>query len=165
MNVCIRGITAADTGALRHLLRSVSVFEPHEISVAEELLAEALSGNPDYVIHVAEGSRDVSDISAARGIVGYVCHGHNPVTDALYDLYWIAVDPAAQGLGIGRALITHAENGVRDKGGRGIVIETSTRPEYASARRLYEKCGYRKAAEVPDFYKPGDGLLIYLKFM
>lgn len=165
MGVCIRAVTSGDVGALHTLLRRVSVFDPHEVSVAEELLTEALSGSRDYVIHVAEEIGPNPAPYASGRVVGYVCHGHNPVTDALYDLYWIAVDPAAQGHGVGRALVAHTEECVRRARGRGILIETSSRAEYASARRLYEACGYRKAAEIADFYKPGDGMLMYLKFM
>src|SRR5262249_2814781 len=103
--------------------------------------------------------------SGRGGIVGYICHGHNPVTDAIHDVYWIAVDPRAQGRGVGARLLEFAEERVRALRGRGIVIETSSRLEYAAARRLYEKAGYRRAAEIADFYKPGDHQLIYMKFV
>jgi ribosomal protein S18 acetylase RimI-like enzyme len=143
------------------MLGQIAIFEPHEVLVAEELVAESLAGSPDYVIHVAADG-DPSDGQAAR-IVGYVCHGHNPVTDALYDLYWIVVDPAMQGRGVGRALLAHAEQCVRNTDGRGIVIDTSSRTEYQPARALYEGSGYRRVATIPDYYKPGDALVIYMK--
>jgi ribosomal protein S18 acetylase RimI-like enzyme len=164
MDVRIRDLRFDDRSSLERLLRRVAVFEPHEIRVAMELVAGAMDTSGDYLIYVAEEAtgRDRSD----RGsIVGYICHGHNPVTDAIHDVYWIAVDPGVQGSGIGRRLLEFAEERVRVLNGRGIVIETSSRSEYAAARRLYEKSGYRKAAEIPDFYKPGDHQLIYMKFV
>lgn len=160
----IRDLTAGDGSALEDLLRRVQIFEPHEISVAEELITLALGGSRDYLIHIAEDSANGSDAAEGRRVVGYACHGHNPVTDALHDLYWIAVDPAAQGQGVGRGLIESAEHRVRTLYGRGMVIETSSRPLYGPARRLYERCGYRKAAEIADFYKPGDNRIVYVKF-
>lgn len=159
--VVVRDLNVDDRAALQALLREVRVFEPNEIRVAEELIDETLAGTTDYVIHVAE----TADIDDAHRVVGYTCHGHNPVTDAMYDLYWIVVRPDAQCRGVGRALLSRMESAVRGAGGRGIVIETSGRPEYAAARALYERCGYRKAAEVPDFYKPDDAQLVYLKFV
>jgi ribosomal protein S18 acetylase RimI-like enzyme len=165
MNIYIRPVRSADIDGIRALLRRVSVFEPHEIRVAEEVLEAALSGSPDYVVHVAEEESENSDSGGDHGILGYACHGHNPVTDALYDLYWIAVDPVVRGRGVGRALIGHTERCVREVHGRGIVIETSSRVEYEPARLLYERCGYRRMAEVPDFYKPGDALVMYVKFL
>jgi ribosomal protein S18 acetylase RimI-like enzyme len=162
--VRIRPIQPADAQGVGTLLRRLSVFEPHEIAVADELVAESLGGNSDYVINVAqEEGRDGN--AGAGGIVGYVCHGHNPVTDAIYDVYWIAVDPTVQGRGVGRALLAHAESCVRDATGRGLIIDTSSRDIYRPARRLYEACGYRRVAEIPDYYKPGDGLVMYMKLL
>jgi ribosomal protein S18 acetylase RimI-like enzyme len=158
MSIPIRALRSGDIEPLHDLLRRVAVFEPHEIGVAEELLSEALSGSPDYLVSVAEDT-------TTKRILGYVCHGHNPVTDALHDLYWIAVEPSAQRAGLGRALLAHTEDRVRESHGRGIAIETSGRAEYAAARRLYERCGYGKVAEIADFYKPGDSMLMYLKFL
>jgi len=165
VNIRIRPIQSHDEQGIRTLLRRLSVFEPHEIAVAEELLAESLGGSSDYVIHVAEDGGGDQRASGAGRVVGYVCHGHNPVTDALYDVYWIAVDPTVHGRGVGRALLAHAEKCVRDTGGRGIVIETSSRQPYEPARWLYERCGYRRVAEVPDYYKPDDGMIIYMKLL
>ena len=150
-----------DRRPLEQLLDRVEVFEPHEIRVAMELVASALGTSGDYLIYVAEEMGEPN-----RGpIIGYICHGHNPVTDAIHDVYWIAVDPRVQGQGVGARLLGFAEERVRALRGRGIVIETSSRHEYAAARRLYEKAGYRKAADIADFYKPGDHQLIYMKFV
>ena len=85
------------------------------------------------------------------------------MTQGTYDLYWIAVHPAARGLGIGRTLLTHVEAEVQARGGRLLLIETSDTPAYTSARRLYESSGYRREAVVHDFYAPGDSLLIFAK--
>jgi ribosomal protein S18 acetylase RimI-like enzyme len=161
----IRDLRTTDAEALPALLRRVAVFEPHEIDVAEELIRQALAGSRDYLVHVAEAVAAHEGAAEDSRIVGYVCHGHNPVTDAMHDLYWIAVDPGAQGCGVGRALIAHTEDSVRGLRGRGIAIETSGRAEYLPARHLYESCGYRQAAEIPDFYKPGDNRIVYIKFV
>src|SRR5262245_8809409 len=162
MSVRIRNLKGGDQASIEELLRRVNVFEPHEVRVAMELVASALGTSGDYLIYVAEETDTRSDQGP---IVGYICHGHNPVTDAIHDVYWIAVDPRIQGCGVGGRLLTFAEERVRILNGRGIVIETSSRNEYAAARRLYEKSGYKKVADVADFYKPGDNQLIYIKFV
>jgi ribosomal protein S18 acetylase RimI-like enzyme len=94
---------------------------------------------------------------------GYACFGPHPLTQGTYDLYWIAVDPIAQGRGIGHALLMQAESEVQARSGRLLLIETSDTPVYASARRLYETSGYRCEATVHDFYASGDSLLIFAK--
>lgn len=95
--------------------------------------------------------------------MGYTCFGPHPLTQGTYDLYWIAVDPIAQGHGIGHALLAQAESEVQARGGHLLLIETSDTPVYASARRLYEASGYRCEATVHDFYAFGDSLLIFAK--
>jgi ribosomal protein S18 acetylase RimI-like enzyme len=94
---------------------------------------------------------------------GYACFGPHPLTQGTYDLYWIAVDPALQGHGVGCALLSRAEAEVRARGGRLILVETSTTADYAPARRLYATCDFRLEATIHDFYAPGDDLLIFAK--
>jgi ribosomal protein S18 acetylase RimI-like enzyme len=131
--------------------------------VAEELIEERLAGSADYLIYVAEA--DVEAGGGSRRLLGFICHGHNPVTDGVHDIYWIVVEPGAQRRGIGRALLYHTEERVREMSGRAITIETSSRPEYRAAERLYESCGYARVAEIRDFYKPGDAMRTYMKFV
>ena len=93
-------------------MRRVQVFEPHEIHVAEELIEERLAGSTDYLIYVADEEAEVD--RGGTPLLGFVCHGHNPVTDAVHDIYWTVVDPCAR----------------RCRGGRGRV-----RGDAISARR------------------------------
>ena len=44
-----------------------------------------------------------------------------------------------------------------------IVVETAGRPDYARTRAFYEARGYRRTATIPDFYAPGDDLVVYVK--
>ena len=90
----IRHATSGDRAPLRALMRRVQVFEPHEIHVAEELIEERLAGSTDYLIYVADEEAEVD--RGGTPLLGFVCHGHNPVTDAVHDIYWIVVDPCAQ---------------------------------------------------------------------
>jgi len=73
------------------------------------------------------------------------------------------VDPAAQGRGIGHALLARVEAEVQARGGRLLLIEKSGTSPYAPARRLYETSGYRREAVIHDFYAPGDDLIIFRK--
>jgi len=163
MNISIRPLAENDLTDLRDLLRAIGVFEEHEIRVAEELLDAAVAGDPDYTVYVAELKPGDASEQPARAVMGYVCYGLNPVTDALFDVYWIAVNPSMQRHGAGRALLLHAEACVRRAGGRGLVIDTSSRAEYQPAHQLYLRCGFKRVADIPDYYKPGDGLTMYMK--
>lgn len=54
----------------------------------------------------------------------------------------LAVAPAAQGLGVGRALVEHVEAGWRSQGARAMAL--SSLPQMAAAHRLYDRLGYRR---------------------
>jgi ribosomal protein S18 acetylase RimI-like enzyme len=157
----IRDMTGVDRAALQALLQEAGVFEPRELQVAEELIDAHLAGSTDYHIHIAEGAARTADPSPR--VLGFVCYGYNPVTDAVHDIYWIVVAPDARRRGTGRALLEHAERSVRGMAGRAIVIETSGRPDYRAARALYESCGYARVAEIANYYHPGDAMHIYMK--
>jgi ribosomal protein S18 acetylase RimI-like enzyme len=159
----IRNVMSGDRSALHALLRHADLFEPQEIRVAEELIEERLAGSSDYLIYVAEDETEADGVEPR--LQGFICHGHNPVTDGVHDVYWIVVEPGARRRGLGRALLCYAEDRVREMAGRAITIETSTRPEYQPAQGLYEACGYSRVAEIADFYKPGDAMRTYMKFV
>jgi ribosomal protein S18 acetylase RimI-like enzyme len=97
----------------------------------------------------------------AHGPIAFAIFGPIPATDARYDLYWIATDPQAQGKGAGRSLLEECASRARAEGGRMLFIETETGEAYAAAHRLYEACGFRLIATIPDYYRDGAGRAIY----
>lgn len=154
----VRRSRQEDRAAVIALLRATAFFRPDELEIAIEVLDEALDKGPDghYQSYIA-----ALDGSPA----GWVCFGPTPCTVGTYDIYWLAVAPASQGKGIGTALMRHAETLIACRGGRLAVVETSGRPQYDPTRRFYERIGYRAAAELPEYYAPGDAKIIYLKHL
>lgn len=153
-----RPLRRADRGPLLDLLAATGAFSPEEVDVALELIDLGLGDPPsrDYLFRVAASDDD------AR-VLGYACWGQVPLTEGVYDLYWIAVDPRAQGGGIGRRLMDDAEADVRARGGRMVLVETAGKPSYAATRAFYERIGYREVARIADFYRVGDDKVIYGK--
>ncbi len=96
-------------------------------------------------------------------VAGYACFGIAPLTDGVYDLYWIAVDPALHGRSIGQAILQEVERRVRDAGGRMVLLETAGKPSYAATRAFYERAGYIEIARIPDFYRVGDDKIVYAR--
>ncbi len=152
----IRDIAGADRGPLEHLLRGTGKFTGEEIAIALELI-DAVLDRPqqrDYIIRCCEADGTVA---------GYYCIGPTPATQGTFDLYWIAVDRARQGSGIGRLLNSHAEELARGLGGRLLIAETSSQPAYEPTRRFYRAQGYAEVARIRDYYRPGDDLVVYGK--
>jgi hypothetical protein len=52
---------------------------------------------------------------------------------------------------------------IRGLGGRLVRVETGSAEGYEAAHRFYERRGYPEACRVPDFYRPGDDLIIMFK--
>ncbi|MGQ9629941.1 MAG: GNAT family N-acetyltransferase [bacterium] len=109
----------------------------------------------DYIIACAVGEDDRP--------LGYVCYGPTPLTDGVYDLYWIVVAPKHQGKGIGGELLRYVEEKVGERGARMLLVETSSQPKYRGARAFYEGRGFVEVARVTDFYSIGDDKIIYRK--
>ncbi|HAV41194.1 MAG TPA: N-acetyltransferase [Acidobacteria bacterium] len=141
------------------IIRATRFFVPDEIKVAEELIDIYLSQpeQQDYQIVVAEDENGK--------VAGYMTYGPTPLTEGTWDLYWIAVSPEVQGQGYGQLLVRYLENEVKKKGGRLVMIETSSQPKYLPTRKFYEKLGYREMARIPDFYRPGDDRVIFGKYL
>ncbi len=149
----LRPLTTADRRRIEEITRAVRLFRDDEVPVALEVFDGAVAGAPDYL---ALGA--VLD----ERLVGWICWGPTPCTLGTYDLYWMAVDPAAQGAGIGTALVRDMESRLAGSA-RLIVVETAGRPDYRPTRSFYESRGYRRAAVIPDFYAPGDDQVVYVK--
>lgn len=152
----IRWCLPRDRQVVLSFLADTGFFRPDEIDVAREVfdaaLAEGTKGH--YQSFVACTDQDT---------VGWTCYGPTPCTRGTFDIYWIGVAPAWQGRGIGRALTVFAEHAISQRGGRLLVIETSSRETYRPTRQFYEAMGYREAARIAEFYGPGDHKVILVK--
>lgn len=154
----LREITAEDAGRILDFTRRTGVFRDEELLIAEEVLL-ASAAEP---VDAAERPYYSLGAELEGRLVGWICWGPTPCTVGTWDLYWLAVDPAAQGAGVGTALVEEMERRLARRA-RLIVIDTSGRPDYDPTRAFYEAKGYERAAVVRDFYAAGDDQVIYRK--
>jgi ribosomal protein S18 acetylase RimI-like enzyme len=154
----VRPLEGRDREAARGILTRAGNFTRDEIDTALELIdAWVVEGeSSEYFTYVLEDA----DPPQVRG---FVCFGPAPLTDGTFDLYWIAVDSVFQGHGYGRRLLRFAEDDVRRRGGRLLLIETSSQEAYGATTRFYERSGYGVVARIPEFYRAGDDKLIFAK--
>jgi aminoglycoside 6'-N-acetyltransferase I len=154
----IRPLRDGDREPIERIVAATGVFTDDELAIALELVDTVLGkpGQKDYRIRVYEEGGKV---------LGYYCIGPTPATDATYDLYWIAVDPAAQGKGVGAQLDEHAAGLIRETGGRLVIAETSSRPAYDGTRAFYRRRGYEEVARIREYYRPGDDLVVFGKYL
>jgi ribosomal protein S18 acetylase RimI-like enzyme len=144
---------------LRALIEATKVFRSEEVDVAVELMDAAIDDpqQRDYVL--------ATYVDETDNVRGYYCYGPTPMTQSTYDLYWIAVDPASHGSGIGSALLAHCEQRIAAAGGSLIVVETSSLPKYDATRRFYRRHRYDETARLRGYYAPDDDLVIFTKHL
>ena len=149
--------TEADGSQIKNITARAGVFSQEEVECVGEIWEEYLSEGPEgcgyhFIVYRNE-----------EQVLGFACYGPRDLTDGAFDLYWIAVDPAARCHGVGHALLSASEQAVRAMGGRMLIAETSGTPLYERSRKFYLSMGYTPEATIKDFYTIGDDLFIFTK--
>jgi ribosomal protein S18 acetylase RimI-like enzyme len=147
-----------DREAVGRHVRATGFFSEEEHLIAVELVDERLArgeASGYFFLFAEEGDQ----------LLGYTCFGPIPGSIHSYYLYWIAVDPKAQGRGLGKQLMAESERLMAARGARRIYADTSSRPQYEATRSFYHACGYVQEALLDDFYAPGDGKVIFVKVL
>ena len=153
----IRRLKPADRKIIEEILNKIPNFHEEEIRVAMELVNIAASDaeQKDYNLFVFEED---------GMILGYHCTGKRPLTDGVYDLYWIVTNPDHSKKGIGKKLLEHAEGFVNENNGRWLLAETSSRDSYSATRNFYMRNNYSIISEINDFYSKGDSMIVFGKY-
>ena len=170
--IFVGDMTAKYRSRVRDILVATKVFREEEIDVGIELFDEvfgtplAMDGKATAFFNDAPASTDYYFLGAftpEEELAGFACYGPTPGTDRTYDLYWIAVDPAAQGTGCGTILLNEVERRLKGLNARLVVVETSSRSDYKNTRGFYFRRGYHEAARACDFYAPADDRITFTK--
>lgn len=157
MKSILRNLKSEDRIFIEEMLVQIPEFDLEDRILAMELVRLVLEqpNQKDYTFLVIVDSDDKP--------VGFACFGPTPLTKGTFDLYWIAVNPAVSGQGIGTFLLTSVEEQVLKEKGRMLVIETSSAPLYDRTRHFYIRNGYVQSERLQDFYQDGDDRVTYTK--
>ena len=153
----VRSVGKADRNAIVSIVEGAGNLTREEKDCAVELLDIYLndSRQRDYFFIAAVDGSDCP--------IGYVCYGKTPLTDAVYDMYWIVVDERRRRSGVGAVMLKRTEALLKESGARMLVAETSGLPSYDGTRAFYLRCGFIEESRIREFYKPLDDLIVYVK--
>lgn len=144
----------SDIKNVRSIIESTGFFYDYEVDVAVELVQERLQKGIESGYYFIFAEKDGETI-------GYTCYGNIPCTLHSFDLYWIAVHNDFRSHGLGKILMKKTEDAIRNLGGKGIYIETSSQEKYIPTQKFYDKCNCELIARFTDFYADGDDKLVY----
>jgi len=147
----LRPATAADEPALAVLAARLAAFDlpewraPHDISGADAraMLEAVAGGDPDDEVLIAERQGEVVGCLHVLAVTDFfgLRHGHVSV---------IATTEAAEGSGVARTLMQHAERWTVERGLPLLTLNMFA--GNARARRFYEKAGFE--VEMVKYAKP-----------
>jgi len=153
----IRKIETEDKKRLVEIVENIPEFNEREREVAKEMI-QTTSPN-------GENFYDIFVYETGGNVVGFHCVGKRSLTEGSYDLYWIVVHPEHQNRNIGRKLLNHAEEFVRQNDGSWLFVETSSKEELLPTRKFYLRNNYTILAEIRDFYAKGNHMILFGKYL
>lgn len=84
-------------------------------------------------------------------------------TNGTYNLLAIGVSQDSQRNGVATEMMRYIEKQLRQKGGRLLIVETSSDDAQAGARKFYNKIGYTQMAIIKDFWNRGEDKIVFGK--
>ncbi|KWT63309.1 acetyltransferase [Streptomyces albus subsp. albus] len=99
---------------------------------------------------VASGTLDIWVAEAPEGVIGTIslAHPHKPNARHRAEIVKLLVHPAARGQGLGRTLLTTAEQSAARSGFRLLLLDTETD---SAADCLYRRAGWTPYGTVPGY--------------
>jgi ribosomal protein S18 acetylase RimI-like enzyme len=136
---------------IRQILEHIGWAEQYIL--AAERNAEAFSQNrEEYGVYMA---------TVGGSAVGFL-YVQFYEWNRLAQIQGLAVDPSYQRQGIAAGLVKKAESFAREKGARGVYVDTPTLNR--KGRDFYEAIGYNFGYEMPRYYEDGLDGVTYQKF-
>ena len=137
--------SAVDIPFLGDLFARSGMFSQEEVGALAGMLPEQLADPAHVWLRSAGGAAYMTLDGLSRDV---------------WNLWFLGTLPVARRQGQGNALLHAAEHGARDRGGRLMLIETSSGDAFDPARALYARRGYTAQGRIADYYAPGEAKVI-----
>ncbi|MFT4666899.1 MAG: ribosomal protein S18 acetylase RimI-like enzyme [Polaribacter sp.] len=146
----IRNVVAGDLDKLKAVIDSSELF-PSEL--LDDMISGYLAGYKDSLWLTGDSDEPT--------FIAY-CAAEQ-MTEGTWNLYLISLHESMQGSGIGRKVLTHVEEELKQRNVRILIIETSGLESFQSTRDFYAEAGYTEEARIRDFYQAGEDKVVFWK--
>ena len=154
----LRTVERGDIEPIKQLAIDNQMFAPEDVGFFDEIISGHLAGElPDDRWLVTETN---------GRLTGAAYVAPEPFGVRVWNLCFIATDPAFHGTGIGSLLISTIEEHVESLGGEHaqvLIVETSGTDQYAIARRFYENRRFHRESTIRDYYGTHDHKVTFWK--
>lgn len=150
-NPMIRATSADDIPGLKKILDGTELF-PSEMLA--DMLAPFLAGETDafWLTCLKDGE-----------VAGLCYTAPEDFADGTWNMRALAVRPDLQGKGLGATLVKAAENHLKERGQRILIVDTSGTDDFALTRQFYVRNGYEAEARIRDYWAAGDDKVTFRK--
>lgn len=150
-NPIIKPTSTEDIAGLQAVLDGTELF-PSEM--LPDLLAPALAGESEAIWLTCHSEGKA---------VGLCYTVPEDLADGTWNMLALAVHPDLQGKRLGAALVKAAEQRLKEKGQRILIVDTSSTDDFALTRKFYVQNGYEEEARIRDFWAAGDDKVTFRK--
>lgn len=151
--ITIRPTTSSDSEAIAGVADSTSLFPG-------DMLGAMIAGYFDKTLE------DIWLTAEQNGRpVGFCFCEPERFTNGSWNLRAIGVQPEHQSTGIGAVLMRHLEDTLRQKGGRILIVETTSAPDQARTCGFYLANGYVEEARLREFWDVGIDKIVFWKHL
>lgn len=98
-----------------------------------------------------------------REIVGFYYARQEEMADKVWNMLIIAIDSDQQSKGLGRQLIAHLEQTLREQNNRILIVDTSSDEQFIGTQQFYKTLGYKLTATIPNFWMDGEDKITFIK--
>lgn len=152
-NPIIKATSSDDIAGLQAVLDGTELF-PSEM--LPDMLAPALAGETEAFWLTCHSGGEA---------VGLCYTVPEDLADGTWNMLALAVRPDMQGKRLGAALVKAAEQHLKDKAQRILIVDTSGTDDFALTRKFYTQNGYDEEARIRDFWAEGDDKVIFRKVL
>ncbi|MBP9882247.1 MAG: GNAT family N-acetyltransferase [Chitinophagales bacterium] len=152
MNEKIRPVSQADLDQIKRVIDSSGLFPSENL---DEMISDYFNNSETEDIWFT------CIVNNTPTAIGYCVP--EKLTEGTYNLLAIGVLKESQGKGIASEMMKHIEHLLKQKGGRILIVETSSDDAQIAARNFYKRIGYTQEAVIRDFWKDGEDKIVFWK--